>query len=638
MINVTLKDGTSKQYETGTSVMEIAQDISQGLARIVLSAEIDGDVKDLSTKLYDDCSLNLLKFEDEGGKEAYRHTSSHIMAQAVKRIYPEAKLAIGPAIENGFYYDFDIEKTFSPQDLENIEKEMAKIIKEDLPLERFTLPKEEAVKYMNDVNETYKVELIKDLPEGEEISFYKQGDFIDLCAGPHLPSTGKVKAIKLLSIAGAYWRGNENNKMLQRIYGTSFPKKSALDEHINLIEEAEKRDHRKLGKELGLFSINESVGPGLVLWHPKGARTRNLVEDFWREEHFKNGYDIVYSPHIGKSGLWETSGHLDFYNENMYSPMEVDNQEFIIKPMNCPFHIMMYKSSMYSYRDFPLRWAELGTVYRYEKSGVLHGLLRVRGFTQDDAHIFCRPDQMPDEIRRVLRFCLYMLNSFGFEKFKVYLATKPKEKYVGDEKMWEDATNALSEAIQSEGLDSQVDEGGGAFYGPKIDIKIKDALNREWQCSTIQFDFNLPERFDLNYVDSDGEKKRPYMIHRALLGSIERFFGVLIEHFAGAFPLWLAPVQVKIIPLIEKHHEYASKISNQLTSIGIRNEMDLRNEKIGYKIREARLQKIPYMIVLGDNELENETIAVRSRKEGDIGSKKLDEFILLIKNEIAKKI
>jgi len=632
MIEITLKDGSKKSFEKGTTILDIAKSISEGLARAALAGEVDSEVKDLNTPINKDCQLNLLTFDSEGGKHTYWHTTSHIMAQAVKRLFPNVKLAIGPAIENGFYYDFDIDKPFTPDDLKVIEEEMKKIIKENLPIERFTLSREEALKLMKD--EPYKIELINELPEDAEISFYKQGDFTDLCAGPHLPSTGMVKAVKLVQQAGAYWRGNENNKMLQRIYGISFPKASQLEEYLKMIEEAEKRDHRRLGKELGLFSFDEEVGPGLVLWHPKGARVRMRIEDFWRQEHIKNGYDIVYTPHIGRGKLWETSGHLGFYKESMYSAMDVDGQDFYAKPMNCPFHIAIYNSRLHSYRDLPLRWAELGTVYRYEKSGVLHGLLRVRGFTQDDAHLFCAPDQMPAEIRRVLRFCLYMLNSFGFENYKIYLSTKPKEKYVGDESMWEAATNALKEAVLAEGLECDIDEGGGAFYGPKIDIKIKDALNREWQCSTIQFDFNEPERFDLTYVAPDGTRQRPYMIHRALLGSIERFFGVLLEHYAGAFPVWLAPVQARILPILESHHEYANQIAEKLRLHDVYVEVDTRNEKIGYKIREAQMDKVPYMLVIGDKEMESGTVSVRSRKDGDIGSMPVDEFVSRIVEEI----
>jgi len=636
MIQIKLKDGSVKSYEKGSTIFDIAKDISEGLARVALAGEVNGELKDLRTALDDDCGLNILTFDTEGGKHTYWHTASHIMAQAVKRLFPGVKLAIGPAIDNGFYYDFDLDRTFTPEDMQAIEKEMQNIIKEDLAIERFTLPRDKALELMKD--EPYKVELINELPEGSEISFYKQGDFTDLCAGPHLLSTGKVKAVKLMQLAGAYWRGNEKNKMLQRIYGIAFPKASQLDEYLKMLEEAEKRDHRRLGRELDLFSFDEEVGPGLVLWHPRGARVRMRIEDFWRKQHIKNGYDIVYTPHIGRGKLWETSGHLGFYNDSMYSPMDVDGQDFYTKPMNCPFHIAIYKSRLHSYRDLPYRWAELGTVYRYEKSGVLHGLLRVRGFTQDDAHIFCAPEQMPAEIRRVLKFCLYMLKAFGFSEYKIYISTKPKDKFVGDENMWVEATKALMEAVAAEGLECDIDEGGGAFYGPKIDIKIKDALNREWQCSTIQFDFNEPERFDMTYVAADGSRKRPYMIHRALLGSIERFFGVLLEHHAGAFPVWLAPVQARILPILDKHHEFAEQVAEKLRDRDVDVEIDTRNEKIGFKIREAQLEKIPYMLVIGDKEVENGAVAVRSRKEGDLGSMDVDAFVEKIVAEIAARV
>ncbi|MGI6123584.1 MAG: threonine--tRNA ligase [Acetivibrionales bacterium] len=632
MIQIKLKDGSAKSYEKGITILEVAKNISEGLARVALAGEVNGELKDLRTQLNEDCQLNLLTFDDQGGKHTYWHTASHIMAQAVRKLFPGVKLAIGPAIDTGFYYDFDLDKNFTPEDMAAIEKEMQKIIKEDIVIERFSLPRDKALELMKD--EPYKVELIKELPEDAEISFYKQGDFTDLCAGPHLMSTGKVKAVKLMQLAGAYWRGDEKNKMLQRIYGTAFPKASQLEEYLKMLEEAEKRDHRRLGKELDLFSFDEEVGPGLVLWHPKGARIRMHIEDFWRKQHLRNGYDLVNTPHIGRGQLWETSGHLGFYKEGMYSAMDVDGQDFYAKPMNCPFHIAIYKSKLHSYRDLPYRWAELGTVYRYEKSGALHGLLRVRGFTQDDAHLFCAPEQMPDEIRRVLRFCLSMLNDFGFKDYKIYVSTKPKDKYVGDDSMWAAATKALKEAVIAEGLDCDVDEGGGAFYGPKIDIKIKDALNREWQCSTIQFDFNEPERFDMTYVASDGSKKRPYMIHRALLGSIERFFGILIEHYAGAFPVWLAPVQAKIIPILEKHHDFAQKVADKLKEHDVDVEIDNRNEKIGFKIREAQLEKIPYMLVIGDKEFESESVAVRSRKDGDLGTMTVDSFVEKIVEEI----
>lgn len=633
MINIKLKDGSVKSFESGSTILDIARDISEGLARVALAAEVNGELRDLRTPLHEDCEINILTFDTEGGKHTYWHTASHIMAQAVKRLFPGVKLAIGPAIDNGFYYDFDLDRTFTPEDMAAIEKEMQNIIREDLPIERFTLPRDKALELMKD--EPYKVELINELPGDAEISFYRQGDFTDLCAGPHLLSTGKVKAVKLMQLAGAYWRGNEKNKMLQRIYGIAFPKASQLEEYLKLLEEAEKRDHRRLGKELDLFSFDEEVGPGLVLWHPKGAKVRMRIEDFWRKQHIKNGYDIVYTPHIGRGQLWETSGHLGFYNDSMYSPMDIDGQNFYVKPMNCPFHIAIYKSRLHSYRDLPYRWAELGTVYRYEKSGVLHGLLRVRGFTQDDAHIFCAPEQMPEEIRRVLKFCLFMLKSFGFSDYKIYISTKPKDKFVGDENMWAEATKALMEAVAAEGLECDIDEGGGAFYGPKIDIKIKDALNREWQCSTIQFDFNEPERFDMTYVAQDGSRKRPYMIHRALLGSIERFFGVLLEHYAGAFPVWLAPVQAKIIPILEKHQEFAEKVAKKLTDRDIDVEIDARNEKIGLKIREAQLQKVPYMLVIGDKEVESNTVSVRSRKDGDMSSMDVDAFVEKIAVEIS---
>ncbi len=638
MVKIRLIDGSVKEYEGPVTPMEVAKDISEGFARVCVAAKVDGKLVGLNHEIKSDAALNLLKFEDEGGAEVYRHTTSHIMANAVKRLYPDVQFAIGPSIENGFYYDFDIEDTFSESDLEKIEKEMDKIIKEDNVFERFVLPRDEAIKLMEEMDQPYKVELIRDLPEDEEISFYKEGDFTDLCAGPHLPSTGRVKAFKLMQVAGAYWRGSEKNKMLQRIYGTAFDNPKELKKYLNFLKEAEKRDHRKLGKELDLFSIQDEIGAGLVLWHPKGARVRSNIEDFWKKQHFANGYDIVYTPHIGKAQLWETSGHLGFYDEDMYAPMNVDENQYYIKPMNCPFHIAIYKSNLYSYRDLPLRWAELGTVYRYEKSGVLHGLLRVRGFTQDDAHIFCRKDQMPDEIKKTVKFCLSILKAFGFEKFKLYLATKPEEKSVGSDELWEDATKALEGVINEEELDYEVDEGGGAFYGPKIDIKIKDALNREWQCSTIQFDFNEPERFDLTYVNSDGEKERPYMIHRALLGSIERFFGILTEHYEGAFPVWLAPEQARVLSISETHEEYAKGIRDRLRAAGLRADADIRNEKLGYKIREARNDRVPYILVVGDKEMEDEAVAVRNRKDGDIGAMPVEKFMEMIQKDNDERV
>lgn len=636
MVKITLKDGSIKEVAAGTSILEVARGISEGLARVALAAECDGVVVDLNRTLDKDCALNLLTFDTEGGKHAFWHTSSHIMAQAVKKLFPQAQLAIGPAIDNGFYYDFDVERPFTPDDLAAIEKEMQAIVKADLPLERFTLSRAEALEKVAD--QPYKVELIKDLPEDAALSFYRQGDFTDLCAGPHLPSTGKVKAIKLLKVAGAYWRGDEKNKMLQRIYGITFPKASQLEEYIHLQEEAEKRDHRKLGKELGLFSMDDQVGQGLALWHPKGAKIRYRIEEYWKRKHLKNGYDMVYTPHIGRAELWQTSGHLGFYKDSMYSPMDVDGQEFFAKPMNCPFHVMIYKQGMHSYRDLPFRWAELGTVYRYEKSGALHGLLRVRGFTQDDAHLICAPEQMPAEIRRVLRFSLDMLKDFGFDQYHIYVSTQPKGKSVGETHQWDAATVALKEAVVAEGLDCDIDEGGGAFYGPKIDIKIKDALGREWQLSTIQFDFNLPERFDMTFVAADGSKQRPYMIHRALLGSIERFFGILIEQYAGAFPTWLAPVQAKLLPLTDKHAAYAEQVAQALRDQDVDVAIDGRNEKIGFKIREAQLEKVPYMLVLGDKEMEAGAVAVRSRREGDLGVMSVTDFVARITEEIRNRV
>jgi len=550
--------------------------------------------------------------------EALRHSTSHVMAQAVLRLYPNAKLGIGPSIETGFYYDFDLGKTLAPEDLKRIEKEMINIIKKRYPIERVVYSKAEATSLLKEQKQNYKLELLENIPEDEEITFFKQDDFIDLCRGPHLEHTGKIKAFKLQKTSGAYWKGSEKNPMLQRIYGTAFPTKEELKDYLSFLEEAERRDHRKLGKELDLFSIQEKSGPGLVYWHPKGARIRHILETFWKEEHFKNGYDLINTPHIGQRWLWDTSGHLDFYNENMFSPMDVDGNEYFVKPMNCPFHILIYKSKMYSYRDLPLRWAELGTVYRYERSGVLHGLLRVRGFTQDDAHIVCTPEQVDTEIHKVIEFSTFMWKTLGFSDLTFYLSTRP-EKYVGEVSHWEHAEKALREALEQQKINYKIDEGGGAFYGPKIDIKITDALGREWQMSTIQFDFNLPERFDMTYIGADGAKHRPFMIHRALLGSLERFFGVLIEHYAGRFPFWLAPVQYKVLLINnnEKTVEYAKTLHNTLQINSFRGILDDRNEKLGLKIREAQLEKVSYMIIIGDKEAEENIIAIRKSGEKD---------------------
>lgn len=633
MIKVTLKDGTIKEYEKGTKIEEIVASIGSGLLRVALAAKLNGEVVDLDREINEDCNLEILTFEDEGGRLALRHTSSHVLAQAVKRLYPNVKLAIGPAIENGFYYDFDSEKTFTDADLENIEIEMGKIIKEDFRLHRFELPREEAIKLMNEKGEDYKVELIKDLPEGEIISFYEQGEFVDLCAGPHITSTGKIKAFKLLNVAGAYWRGNENNKMLQRIYGTSFMKKSQLDDYLKMLEEAKKRDHRKLGKELDLFSIQEE-GPGFPFFHPKGMIIRNILEDFWRNEHKKRGYQEIKTPIILNADLWHRSGHWDHYKENMYFT-EIDEEPYAVKPMNCPGGMLMYKRDLHSYKELPIRMGELGLVHRHELSGALHGLMRVRCFTQDDAHIFMMPSQIKEEIIGVIDMVDYFYSLFGF-KYYVELSTKP-ENSMGSDEDWDLATNALKGALESKGIQYKINEGDGAFYGPKIDFHLQDCIGRTWQCGTIQLDFQMPERFDLNYIGADGEKHRPVMIHRVIFGSIERFIGILTEHYAGAFPAWLAPVQVMVIPISEKQKEYAEKLLNRLEELNIRSEADLRSEKIGYKIREAQLQKIPYMLVVGDKEMETGTVAVRDRKEGDKGTMQFEDFLSHIIKEIDNK-
>jgi threonyl-tRNA synthetase len=558
--------------------------------------------------------------------ETMRHSASHIMAEAVQKLFPEAKLAIGPAIDTGFYYDFDLPRPLVVDDLVKITELMKESIKARQRFERHEVTRAEAMEVFKD--QPYKLEVIADLPEGETISLYQHGSFIDLCRGPHIEHTGQIRAnaLALLSIAGAYWRGDEKRPMLQRIYGTLWNTKEELEAHLKQLEEMERRDHRKLGRELDLFSLHEEAGAGLVYWHPKGARIRSTIEDFWRQKHYAGGYDILYTPHIGRSWLWETSGHLENYREGMYSPMDIDGQDYYIKPMNCPFHILIYKTQTRSYRDLPLRWGELGTVYRYERSGVLHGLLRVRGFTQDDAHIFCTPEQIADEILGVLRFSLDMWRSFGFEHITPYLATRPA-KAIGEPERWDQATESLRQALESEGLEYKLDEGGGAFYGPKIDLKIKDAIGREWQMTTIQFDFNEPERFDMTYIGADGKNHRPYMVHRALLGSLERFFGVLIEHYAGAFPLWLAPVQARVIPIADRHQAYAYEVLAALKAVGIRADLDESNERMNYEIRAAQVLKIPYMLVIGDREMEAHEVAVRLRTEANLGAMPVDVFI-----------
>ncbi|BCW97230.1 MAG: threonine--tRNA ligase [Armatimonadota bacterium] len=553
-----------------------------------------------------------------------RHSAAHVMAHAVKDLWPEVKIAIGPAIEDGFYYDFDKPEPFTPEDLEKIEARMREIIREARPFEYEEISRDKARELFAD--QPYKLEILEGISDGEKVTTYREGDFVDLCRGPHVEHAGQVKAFKLLSIAGAYWKGDSRNPMLQRIYGTAFHSEEELEEHLRRLEEARKRDHRKLGRELDLFSIQEDAGPGLVFWHPKGALVRKIIEDYWRDAHLAGGYDLVYTPHIARQDLWRTSGHLDFFSENMYQPMEVEGSPYLIKPMNCPFHLLIYKSRLRSYREMPIRWAELGTVYRYEPSGVLHGLMRVRGFTQDDAHILCRPDQLEEETVRVLDFVVSMLTRFGFTDYEVYLSTRP-EKFVGTDEGWEKATEALRKALEARALQYEVDEGGGAFYGPKIDIKIRDAIGRVWQCSTIQVDFNEPERFDISYMDQENQAVRPIMIHRALLGSLERFMGVLIEHYAGAFPLWLAPVQAIVLPIADRHAPYAEQVREELEKAGFRVKVDMRNEKTGYKIREAQLQKIPYMLIVGDREVESGCVSVRSRDEGDLGSRPLAEFV-----------
>lgn len=627
---ITLKDGSQKEYSESMSVIDIAKDISEGLARVACAGEVNGEVVDLRTVIDQDCELNILTFQEEGGRGAFRHTASHILAQAIKRLYPDAKLAIGPSIADGFYYDIDKEVPLTSEDLEKIEAEMKKIVKENLSIERFELPREEAIAFMKEKEEPYKVELIEDLPEDAVISFYRQGEFTDLCAGPHLMSTKPVKAFKLTSLAGAYWRGSEKNKMLQRVYGTAFTKKAELDEYLTMLEEAKKRDHRRIGKELGLFMMCED-GPGFPFFLPKGMVLKNTLMEYWREIHQKAGYQEISTPIILNRRLWETSGHWDHYKENMYTTV-IDEEEYAIKPMNCPGGVLVYKSEPRSYRDLPLRLGEVGLVHRHEKSGQLHGLMRVRCFNQDDAHIFMTQDQIKDEIKGVANLIDDVYRLFGF-KYHVELSTRPEDS-MGSDEDWEVATDALRAALEELGLDYVVNEGDGAFYGPKIDFHLEDSIGRTWQCGTIQLDFQLPLRFELEYTGADGEKHRPIMIHRVAFGSIERFIGILIEHFAGAFPTWLSPVQVKVLPISEKYADYAQKVYESVQNAGIRAELDTRSEKIGYKIREAQNQHIPYMLIVGAKEEEEGAVSVRSRFKGDEGSRKLEEFLSDIKEEI----
>ncbi len=635
MISLILPDNKRIELKESSTGVELAESLGPRLKKSALAIKINGQLFDLNTELKNESRVEIVTFNSSEGKEILRHSASHIMAQAVTELFPEAKLGVGPAIEDGFYYDFLLKKPLNPEDLEKISKRMNKIIQKNLSIRRENLPREEAISLFSSLDQSFKVELLKEIEE-PEVSLYRQGEFIDLCRGPHILNTSRVRAFKLLKVAGAYWRGDEKQPMLQRIYGTVFEKQKELEEYLYRLEEAEKRDHRRLGKELDLYSIDENFGPGLILWHPKGAFIRNTIENFWREEHLKEGYEIVFTPHIAKVDLWVQSGHWDFYRENMYSPMDIEGKEYVIKPMNCLGHISIFQTKTRSYRDLPLRWAELGTVYRFERSGVLHGLLRVRGFTQDDAHIFCRPDQLEDEIVKVINFVLFMLKTFGFEKYETFLSTRP-EKYTGTLDIWDKSQEALKNALERVGLEYEIDQGEGVFYGPKIDIKIKDALNRAWQCSTIQVDFNNPERFEINYAGEDNKPHQPIMIHRALLGSMERFMGCLVEHYAGAFPLWLSPTQAIIIPIADRHLDYVKSVEERLKKEGFRIEVDDRAESVAKKIRDAQLNKIPYMLVVGDREIENHQVATRTLSGGDLGPKKLDNLIIEMKEIIKER-
>ncbi len=631
-ITITNKDN-SAEIEFGSTVAQALAAL--GAEKSAIGATVNGNLMDLTQTLAENSALEPVKQNSPEGLALIRHTAAHVMAEAVQGLFPDVKVTIGPVIDNGFYYDFDAPTPFTPEDLEKIEEKMTEIVSENKPLARKTVSREDAVKTFSDMGENYKVEIIRDLPEDEDITIYEQGKWFDLCRGPHAPSTGAVKAFKLTSSAGAYWRGVETNPMLQRIYGTAFPDRKELKKHLAMLEEAKKRDHRKLGKELDLFSIRDDVGPGLVLWHPKGARVRGIIEDYWRKEHRKAGYDILYTPHLARLDLWKTSGHLDFYSESMFSPSQIDNADYQIKPMNCPFHILIYKSTVRSYRDLPLRWAEVGTVYRYERSGVLHGLLRVRGFSQDDAHIFCRPDQIADEVGDVIDLTLSFLKKFGFDDFEIFLSTRP-DKFVGSEEDWERSTEAIKSVMEDKGLEYSIDEKGGAFYGPKIDLKIKDVLGRSWQCSTVQLDFNLPKRFDMAFAGEDNARHVPIMIHRAIFGSFERFFGILVEHYGGAFPLWLSPVQVRVATVGGEYAGYAQSVVDALRGKGIRVEEDFRNEKLGYKVREAQVMKVPYLLVIGEKEAANSTVAPRKYGSESLNPMGIGEFIEVLNTEGAE--
>jgi threonyl-tRNA synthetase len=632
---ITLPDGNQRRFNHPVTVGDVAADIGPGLAKAALAGKVNSHLVDSSHILDEDAELTIITERDLEGLEIIRHSCAHLLAQAVKQLYPEAQVTIGPVIEDGFYYDFAYPKGFTPEDLQAIEARMQELAQQAIPVHREVKSREEAIALFREMGEEYKAEIIEAIPQNEEISLYRQGDFIDLCRGPHVSSTAQLKAFKLTKVAGAYWRGDVHNPMLQRIYGTAWPDKKALKAYLHRLKEAEKRDHRRIGTELDLFSIQEEAGGGLVFWHPMGARIRRIVEDFWRARHVAAGYEMLYTPHIAHEELWHTSGHTDFYRESMYQPMEDDHQLFQLKPMNCPFHVLVYKGRLRSYRELPLRWAELGTVYRHEMSGALHGLMRVRGFTQDDAHIFCREEQIESEILSILTLTLEILQAFGFERYEVNLSTRPP-KAVGSEAIWTQATEALQSALDKKGLAYAVDEGGGAFYGPKIDIKIEDAIGRKWQCSTVQLDFNLPERFAMEYVAEDGARRRPIMIHRAVLGSLERFFGVLIEHYEGKFPPWLAPVQVAVMNITDRQAAYARQVEEAIKGKGLRSLLDLRNEKIGFKIREHTLRRIPYLLVVGDREVESQTVAVRTRTSKDLGAMSLDTFIARLDSDVAR--
>ncbi len=638
-MKIQLPDGDRIEVEEGSRIVDIAYQIGPGLGDATVGGLLDGELVDLREEVNEEARVEILTLDSPQALEIYRHTASHVMAQAVKNLFPEAKLAIGPAIEDGFYYDFDLDYSLSEEDFEDITEEMEKIVKEDYSIEKISVDLEEARETFEQRGEKYKLELLEDLNEegSSQVTMYRQDGFVDLCEGPHLKSTGQLDNFKLLEVAGAYWKGDENRKMLQRIYATAFPDKSDLEDYLQKQKEAKERDHRKLGRELNLFSINPEAGPGLIYWHPKGTTVRKQIEDFWHNKHREAGYEFVNTPHLGKEDLWKKSGHLDYFKESMFPSMDFENEKYYAKPMNCPFHIKIYNNSTRSYRELPLRWAELGTVYRYERSGVLHGLLRVRGFTQDDAHIICRPKQVEEEITKTLELTFDILSAFGFEDFQIVLATRP-EKYVGEKEKWDKATEALIEALDKKGLSYEEEEGEGAFYGPKIDINMIDALERSWQCTTIQFDFNLPERFDMTYMGSDGEEHRPYMIHRALLGSLERFFGILIEHYKGAFPVWLSPMQAVVLPVTDDNADYADHVEKRLKQAGIRAEAwtDV-NENLSAQIRKAQLEKVPYMLVVGDREEESEEVSLRLRTEEDLGPRGLDEFIEFAEEKIEKK-